>query len=221
MESNTIQKINKLGKAGYVICKIGRVAFLIAAVCCLVSAIFMCFVPKETMRIELSTANSAVIHFDESIDYFKAFDLDIDDGILEIGQHTYKVIMSDEDEPDTVETVIYLSNIKWVLFGGVIACIAAFIAFYYGSKLCAHFKSCETPFTEDISKGLVKLAWSLIPLCVVSMFMEGLSDSLISGAFDLSVNIDVTSVLLILCVFMLSYIFKHGTALQTASDETL
>lgn len=221
MKTNTIAKINKLGKAGYVICKIGRVALMIAAVSCLVGAVLMCFVPREAVKLELTTANSAVIYLDDSIDFIKPFDLDIDDGVLEIGQNTYKVITNDIDEPAETTTVFHLSSMKWLLLCGVIACLIAYITLYYASKLCDNFKNCVTPFTEEISAGLTKLAWSLIPLCLVAPFMETLAESLLSGEFDFLINVDLVSVLLILCVFMLSYIFKYGTALQTESDETL
>lgn len=95
------------------------------------------------------------------------------------------------------------------------------LPFYYGDKLCSAFRTCATPFTQKISQGLRNLAWSLVPVAVVSSLAECVSDSLLSGDWDLSIGLDVSTVLLVLCIFMLSAIFKYGTALQTQSDETL
>lgn len=221
MKTVTIRKINNFGKAGYIITKIGQIALLIAAIGCLVGAVLMCFVPKGAVRIELFTTNSAVIHLDDSIDFLQTFDLEVEDGILEIGQNTYEVIMGDEDEATALETTLYLSNIKWILFLAFIACSAAYVAFRFAGKLCTYFKDCDTPFSESIAKGLTNLAWSLIPLCVMNSLMESVTDSLLTGQFDIIIGLDLTTILLILCIFMLSFIFKHGTALQIESDETL
>ncbi len=221
MKSNTIRKINGLGKAGFILSKIGRILLMIAGIGCLVGGILMCFVPREAVQIELSMANSAVIRLDESINVPKVFDLDVEDGILELGQNTYQVVMDREEEAAAVRTVLYLSDLKWFLFAAVLTCAAACATFYFAGNLCAYFKDCDSPFSEEISQGLVRLAWSLIPVCVLSAFLEALADSLGSGTLDLDITIDLTTILLILCIFMLSYIFKHGTALQTESDETL
>jgi len=42
-----------------------------------------------------------------------------------------------------------------------------------------------------------------------------------TGVADISVHIDLTMVLLIIMVLMLSTVFRYGTMLQQESDETL
>ncbi len=221
MKSETIKKINTFGKIGYIICKIGKIAVMIAAIACLVGGILMCFVPKEAVKIELTTSNTAVIKLDNSYDLSKILDLDIENGILEIGENTYKVIDNEADGSAEITSVFYISNFKWICFAGIIACTVLFFVFYFAEKLCGYFKDCETPFTEEISKQLTKLAWSLIPTCVLGSLMQSFTEAMLMGKFSISVNINLETVLLILCVFMLSYIFKHGAALQTESDELL
>ncbi len=221
MKSETIKKINTFGKIGYIICKIGKIVVMIAAIACLVGGILMCFVPKDAAKIELISSNSAVVTINGDYDISKFVDIDGEDGIIEIGNNTYKIVSNDSDESVTSTSTVYISNFKWICFAGIIACAVLFFVFYFAEKLCRYFKDCETPFTTEISGQLTKLAWSLIPTCVLGSLMQSFTESMLMGKFLISVNIDLITVLLILCVFMLSYIFKHGAALQTESDELL
>ncbi len=72
-----------------------------------------------------------------------------------------------------------------------------------------------------MSSGLMKLAYSFIGVGVVGMFGESVVNSCLMNRFLIGIDLDLGTVLLILCVFMLSFIFKHGIALQVQSDETL
>ncbi len=220
MKSETIKKINTFGKVGYIICKIAKIAMMIATIACLVGAVLMCFVPKEAVKIELTTSNTAVIKLDDSYDLSKILDLDIEDGILEIGDNTYSVV-GGADAPETVTKTVYISNFKWILFAASLGCFSVLVAFYFAEKLCKSFKDCETPFTEEVSGVLMKFAYSLIGVGVLGMIGESVVDSFFANSFLIGIDVDLGTVLLILCVFMLSFIFKHGTALQIQSDETL
>ncbi len=221
MKNQTIKKINTFGKIGYIICKIGKIALMIATIACLVGAFLTCFIPKEAVKIELTTSNTAVIKFDDRYDLPKILDLDIEDFILEIGENTYKVIDSQTDGSAEVTTVFYVSNLKWVLFAAALSLFAVVVVFYFAEKLCKSFKECETPFTKEVSDILTKLAYSLVGMGVVSLVVASVVNSVLSNGFVFTVDVNFITVLLILCVFTLSYIFKHGVALQTESDELL
>ncbi len=220
MKSETIKKINTLGKVGYIICRIGKIAMMIATIACLVGAVLMCLVPKEAVKIELTTSNTAVIKLDDNYDLSKILDLDIEDGVLEIGDNTYSVV-GGADAPEAVTKTVYISNFKWILFAASLGCFSVLVAFYFAEKLCKSFKDCETPFTEEVSGILMKFAYSLIGVGVLGMIGESVVDSFFANIFFIGIDVDLGTVLLILCVFMLSFIFKHGTALQVQSDETL
>ncbi len=216
---NNIQKINTLGKVGDIICKILKVILVIGAVVCFVCGILMCFVPRDAVKLELSSANTAIVHLNEKFDIIKKLDLDLDDETLKIGEHSYQIV--DDGELDLESHTLYLSDVKWVLFAGILACAAAWVFFHYAGKLCACFRYCTTPFTEEASKGLTRLAWSLVPMAVVGSLMEGFAGAALLGDGDVSVSVNLETVFAVLCLFLLSYVFKHGTALQTQADETL
>ncbi len=219
MQNETIGKINGLGKAGYVICRIGRIALTIGAAVCLACAILMCFVPKDAVQIDLYTANSAVIRQDEASP--KVFDLEIENGFLEIGENRYQVVTDEMQRPEAVRHTFDLSGLRFILLLGALACAAAAVPLHFGCVLCAHFRACETPFTEAIAGTLTRLAWSLIPLLVVSTAAEAAAHSLLGGGMSVDIRVDLVSVLLIVCVFLLSTIFRYGAALQRDADETL
>ncbi len=100
MKSETIKKINKLGKAGYILSSIGKVAMVIAAITCLVGGILMCFVPKEAASIQLSVSSSAIIQVDESILFSNLASLDSEGGILELGQNRWIFCILQWNTPD-------------------------------------------------------------------------------------------------------------------------
>ncbi len=173
----------------------------------------MCFIPKDSVKIELVSSNSATIHLDGT-DLSKIMDLDGGEGIIKIGENTYKPVMNEEDAPQVIHTMFYVSNIKWLFFASTSVCAAAYIVFFFAEKLCKYFKECQTPFSQEISIGLVRLAWSLIPVCVAGSTINSCVESIVTGQLDIDISIDLTTILLILRVFMLSYIFKYGAALQ-------
>ncbi len=220
MKNETIKKINTFGKVGYIICKIGKIAVIISAIACLIGGIIMSFIPKNAVSIELTTSNTAIIKIDEKFDLTGLLDIDEDDVVVKIGDNTYSIVGS-ADTPATVTTTVYISNFKWICFACFAVCVAIMFVFHFAEKLCRCFKDCETPFTEEISKQLTKLAWSLIPVSILTSFIGSITESVLMGNFNLTFSIDLITVLLILCVFMLSYIFKHGTILQNESDELL
>ena len=221
MNHAVIAKINTLGRVGHIISKICRVVLAIGAAVCLLGALVMCLVPRDTLAIRLTTTTSASIQLGQGLDLFHHFGLHVDRGSISIGQNTYPILFGDGDMPATVEHVFYLSDVKWILLAGLVACAALYVAFYFAGKLCAYFRDCQTPFSQESSAGLIRLAWSLVPVCILTSLAESSVHSLATGALRLTMRINPTNILLILCLFLLSYIFKYGAALQAEADETL
>ncbi len=219
MKSNRIKKINQLGKVGHVVCKIGKIVTMIISVICLIVGMF--YAPTDTMKIELITESRAVIRLDENMYDTKGLALKLDGEILKWGDNTYKVMLEGTDEPITETAVFQVSNLKWALFLGVLTYIAIYIFFCFADRLCKQFRDCETPFTERISKELMNLAWSLILINIINIVTDPIIDLLLVGKCDMDISVDLTMTLLVLGIFMLSFIFKYGTELQAESDETL
>ncbi len=218
MKNETIKKINTFGKAGYILCKIVKIGALIAAIICFVAGAITCFVPRDTAKIELTTSNTAVVQFDDKLD--SEF-INNAGGFLRIGDYTYQLVENEHDEVGIETTTFYTSDMKWIFFSSAFVVLGVCIAFYYGEKLCVHFKNCETPFSCATSQVLMKLAYSLIGLYLLNTVAQSSVDSIFLGKFSFTLELDLVAILLVLCVFMLVFIFKHGTILQAESDELL
>ncbi len=218
--NTTIGKINALGRIGHIICLIGKIFTMIGAIACLAGALIMCFIPRNAVVIEFVSENSALVMIDGDINLSSFLEMDGTDLSIEWGDNTYKFVGAD-GEPITEKTTFHLADIKWILFTAVIVCAVAHIVFSFGDKLCVCFEKCDTPFTEEISKGLFRLAIALLSMSIMSSLVGSVAESVIGGKFDISISIDLSVVLTVLCIFMLSFIFKHGTKLQKEFDETL
>ena len=51
--------------------------------------------------------------------------------------------------------------------------------------------------------------------------MEGIVGGVFTGTYDLTLRIDVTTIVVVLLLFAATYILKYGAVLQQESDETL
>jgi len=68
---------------------------------------------------------------------------------------------------------------------------------------------------------LKKVAIALIPMAFLSNLTTSVTDSIMSGSVNIVIGVDMTTILLVLLIFMLAAIFSYGTMLQQESDETL
>ena len=100
--------------------------------------------------------------------------------------------------------------------------IAVTVTLFFVASLCKALRYCETPFSEDIVQRIRRVAWSLIPWALLGGGnFQSPFEMLTDGSIDVFVGINLETVLLILIIFALSFIFRYGAMLQQESDETL
>ncbi len=222
MKSSTIQKVNTLGKVGAIITKICCILTLIAAVASLVAGILCALIPKDAVTVEFVTSTNAFVQLDPQWELSEYIEAD-NSGFIDLGGNRYQIIFEAEDDIlGSSERVFHLQSIMWLFFLSVPVCVAAYIAFRAANKLCVRFQRCETPFTEEISNSMTKLAWCIIPFSILNGSIgDCIMIWLTTGRFELTLAPDIVTILLVLCIFMISFVFKHGIALQAESDETL
>lgn len=232
MKNEIIEKVNKIGKAGQIIAKIGKVILTIAFVACLVTAVFVCVIPKDMITMDMS--HQAIINIDlnemekvKDIIVIETPDNQNVETALEINGIEYEVV---NYEQDASEMKVYadaethgftLSNIWWLMIPALLSVGAIYIVLCFIEKLCILFRDCETPFTDEVVNALKKLAISIIPMACLSSITQSISDSILTGNIDIVIGIDLMTVILVVLIFMLAAIFKYGTMLQIESDETL
>lgn len=130
------------------------------------------------------------------------------------------------DEDIGSETIIdvFNSHSKYEIIGYlevglsfVMVCVILMIIILnYVEKLFSNIKNNETPFTLDNVNYIKKMAYLLIALIMI----EPISDIMFSLIFDLSNAsgaFDLISILEILIIFSMSYIFEYGYEIQKDS----
>ena len=229
MKEEAIRKINKMGHAGQIIANICKVFLIIAAVFVLLGACALMFLPEGAV-----TASPG-----------GSLGLTVDVGAL--GQHISdqqrQNILNDatgfgqfvDGEPFTAVEVegdvirfsgaaeagtVDLHKAGVSLFVLLLFLIAVTVTMFFVAGLCKALRYCETPFSEDIVRRIRRVAWSLIPWALLGGNRHPM-DVLTDGGIDLFVGVNLETVLLILIIFALSFIFRYGAMLQQESDETL
>ena len=229
MKEEAIRKINKMGHAGQVIANICKVLVIIGAVFVLLGACFLLAMPEGAV-----TASPA-----------GTVDLTVDVGAL--GQHISDKQREDllndatgfgqfvdgdpftsvEVEGDVIRFsgaaeagTVDLHKVGVSLLVLLLFLIAVTVTLFFVASLCKALRYCETPFSEDIVQRIRRVAWSLIPWALLGGSRSP-AEMLTDGGMDLFVGINLETVLLILIIFALSFIFRYGAMLQQESDETL
>ncbi len=227
MKNDYVVKINKMGKIGHTLAKICTVMLYIATVCCIVGGVLLALVPQDGVMV--TTSHRAQIELDMThsiMPSLVAIDTEADgsfelDGIkydqFEITGDMAKQTAVAKSTPYTYS----LKDMLWVIIACAILCITMINAFRKISALFEIFKSCETPFTQEIALYFKKIVISFIPVIIMSWAIEAITEWVTTGIMYITIGVDLTTIIAILVMLMMSEIFRYGAMLQTESDETL
>lgn len=237
MKKDIIIKINKIGKIGDIISRIAKIILIIGLVACIIGTAVIAVLPKEFVTITVSGDAVIDVNFDKIPlfnDLFSqgANNLDTSHADItstwDINGVSYEVTGSEitangvKMYADTDPYIIDISNnMIWIVVSAIICIIALYTVFHFIGKLCKTFRNCEAPFSEEIVDNIHKLAFSVIPMAFMSSVADNINSYILSGKSDFVLGIDLTTVILVVLIFMLAAIFKYGTLLQQESDETL
>jgi len=234
MKNEIMAKVNKIGNAGQIIANIAKVVIAIGAVACLVSGIILTVLPddmvvihvdgKAAVEINMPMVGNQIVSEDGpsvvigSVSTEGALELNgIEYGVVGMTQTENGFLMEAEADSYTLR----FNQLTSVVFLAAVNCAAMWAVMHFVAKLCKLFKECETPFTEEVVQTLKKVAIALIPMAFLSNLTTSVTDSIMSGSVNIVIGVDMTTILLVLIIFMLSAIFSYGTMLQQESDETL
>ena len=227
MKDGYIEKVNKLGKIGYIISKIFSVLLAVAFVGCIVGSVLTVMVPKDSITI--TTEHETVIVMDMTntiLPRLVGIEED-DEGIFELNGIKYdqfEVENSLEKQTATAKSTPYtysLNKMIWVTITGAIACLAMINTMKKVRAMFKNFKECETPFTLETANNFKNLALSFIPVMVMSWVVQAATLFVTTGVINIEIGIDSTVIMCVVVVMMMSEIFRYGAMLQTESDETL
>ena len=227
MKNEYVEKINKLGNAGYVISKICSVLVIIGFVACLVGSALIALIPKDSVTI--TTGHETVIEMDMThsiLPNLVGIEAD-DDGSFEMNGIKYdqfEINNSFAKQTATAKATPYtysLNKMLWITVAGAVMCLVMLNAMKKINTLFKNFKECETPFTIETVNDFKNLAVSLIPVMVMSWVVQAVTVFITTGVLDIEIGVDLTVVMCVVVILMMSEIFRYGTMLQTESDETL
>ena len=227
MKNEYVEKINKLGNAGYIISKICSVLVTIGFVACLVGSALIAMIPKDSITITTEHQSTIVMDMTHTIlpslvgletDADGSFELDgIKYDQFEINNSFAKQTATAKATPYTYS----LNKMLWITVAGAVMCLVMLNAMKKINTLFKNFKECETPFTIETANDFKNLAVSLIPVMVMSWVVQAVTVFITTGVLDIEIGVDLTVVMCVVVILMTSEIFRYGTMLQTESDETL
>ena len=236
MKNETITKVNKIGKVGQIIATIAKVVIAIGAIACLVSGIILLAMPDDMLALHMEgkanvEINTSVIEGQIIAETGNGMEITVGsvsgEGSLEVNGMEYGIVGMTQTEKGFIVNAesgsytVSLNQLAGVVFLAGANCAAMWVVMHFVVKLCKIFKECETPFTEEVVQILKKVAIALIPMAFMSNLTTSVTNSVMSGDVNIVIGVDLTTVLLVLIIFMLAAIFSYGTVLQQESDETL
>ncbi len=232
-KETAIKKINKMGSIGRVISTIMIVILILGDIAAILGIAALAIIPDGLVTVKGST--ELRMDVDPGVAGGNIDDSMVGNfmggGHFSVGGFDFEMDKAQND--GTISYVVnpYTSNIDIKNFTSIVAATVgvitmALINCFFIRSLCNAFKSCSSPFEENIVKKLRNLAFSLIPWTVLGSLTSILSGAAISTFLmgskqRFTVSIDLSMLLVVAIILMLSYIFKYGAVLQQESDETL
>jgi len=239
MKENAINKINKVGHIGLILSKIVR-GFLIAGfVGTIIGEIALCAMPSELFSVtvggivEGTVSKKGIVKLTGNNTTEEEITAEVEKGALMIANGSFDI---DDEEyainefrnegnniafsgaaksPKTISVV----TIRWTVALAALMIVISFVLFMYIGKLCKALEECESPFSETVIKSLNTFSYVLLGYVVVGGVTGAAVGGLVAGSG--SFNINLSTVLVALAVYVLTVIFKYGAILQQESDETL
>lgn len=228
MKNENIRKVNRIGNIGHIFTVLARIVLGIALVGCLVGTVAVSMIPKDLFQVkvngeaEITVSKGVITEIIEKIEGNDAVH-----GSFNINGFDVEAPEITEDENyiyinGDVETQNFsLKSASSALICADIYLVLAFITMTFLGKLAKSFKTCDTPFTEDIIRSMNYFAYSLIPLAVSDSFTQAIGNGIMSAGNSFNFSVNMTMVMTILVVLGLVQVFKYGAKLQQESDETL
>lgn len=236
-KTEAIKKINTMGKVGAVICLIGKILLSIALVLVLIGTITLFILPKDFVTVSSVTDIETEVNISAFTKNMSAEDIQKMQNNIDRASAENGAITSDNKRFD-VQNIEYnngklsvttsadveaysLGTIRPVLIVAIVSIACTLVAIFFAGSLCKAFEKCVSPFENDIIVKMRRLAYSLIPMAVLSFFADGLVNAIFNGGRNFTFSVNFSVVFAILIILAISYIFKYGAQLQEESDETL
>ncbi|MGN0424817.1 MAG: hypothetical protein ACI4FY_05800 [Acetatifactor sp.] len=234
MKRQAIIKINKMGKTGVIILNILKVILILGIVGCVIGTIVCAALPKDLLTMQFSGDATVTVNMDaveqmtgktisdaELRKQLTSGNITVDGKDYVMNQISLEgrnmVVDTQAEMPRTIQ----LRNLTLVCISGLVLCVASLVSMIFAGKVCKAFRDCQSPFEENVIKRMQYFAYSLIPTVLLESVVAGSIGYFLGNSDGISINLNVSTILVVLVVFALVYVFKYGALLQQESDETL
>ncbi len=236
MKTDAITKINKIGNIGNIITIIARILAFIILALGIAGTIFFAVTPADFIKFQLNgdamvDVNLSAIDIHLTEEEQGKLQSNLESGSLTVttGPASSELELNSAIVKEDGFTLhangdmmnFSLHNIFFPLLAACIYIIMTIVTLFFIGALCKAFSACESPFDNDVIIKMKHLAFSLIPWVILSSITNGLIDGFMTGKFNITTSINLDTVIVILLIFVLTYIFQYGAILQQESDETL
>lgn len=223
MKNANISKINTLGKVSRILLIIMRVALIIGIVGCLIATFAFMAVPKTDVITADGTVSAQIVVDCEQLPSMFSDDiLDLDENdidfdfagtgvqwVVEKNKVGNDFIYDIQGNLDVDKSSAVIGGIVGITAIGAVMCAVMLIAVIFGGKFAKALEVCSSPFEANVLEAMKKFAFSLIPVGVLEIILNG--DEIVS----------LTTAFIVIVVIMFAFIFKYGAELQKESDETV
>ena len=214
------KKMKILSKAISVLSKIGKVALVIGIVAVTLAVIT---IPTLGFNTKHSYPGEVKV-FNKTINYDRS-----DDNVIVIKYKDKEEKITGNDEVLALNKIIdYVEDdnlTKLVIFADfalvclIVTLVLAYKMLDHLDSLFINIHSGDTPFTMDNVAHIKRIAWLMIGL-IIFPAITGVIGELIMGV-DLDISFGGISLLSILLIFSLSYIFEYGYQIQLDSKGVM
>ena len=237
------KKVNRIGLVGKIVSIVLIVLMAVACAGLTTVGIVLAVMPKNAVTIGVTTDMDVTVGKDMlmgAYDEISADDIKEINVTMRINGSEFTDLEMEKTESglkltaQTDRMEFSLQRLAWACLSGCIYCAAMLVVFIFLMRLSDGFRTCDSPFADDVIKRMTVFAWVLLGSAVVSTIAEGVVNSLLMRSIDLEFSLNPTGVgdglyasvsfapiLIALIVLFLSMIFRYGAALQKESDETL
>lgn len=233
MKNEAIKKINTIGNVGFVLSTIAKVFLIIGIVGTIVAAVFFAVIPADAFSVSIGGEMKTTVDLSK---YITIGDKDAESIVNGINSDNEINVTKMDYTVESIEikdSVIYATartdeamtitprTLVGPMISSLLYLVASLVSVWFFCLLCKAFKNCTSPFEENVIKKMKNFAFSLIPWAVIASLSDSAAKSFYTGKLDISIGVNIGTVLIILVIFALAFIFSYGAKLQKESDETL
>ena len=218
-KENEQKKVKGLSKAISIIAKIGRICCYVAIPFIIIAMVIVPMIIKNINVVDDKIVFTGPV--DSSITLEES---ENDEGSIVIVKHNGKTIVEEKNQYSimTIKSVLEKANkgkiismAETALVFLIVELVLITIILLYLEKLFKNINSGDTPFTMDNVAYIKKMAYMMIAVILLPT-VSGLLSQVISG-LDLNIDFNTFSIIEILFLFSLAYIFEYGYLIQLDS----